>query len=135
MRKSSLLVILAAVLASLVFVNVAAAADQQIIKVGKKGEILLDRVAKIGDITLKPGKYQVQHRVDGQDHFIQFVAFKSSHHPLTAWRGTPDIGGVKCSLETLPAKASYTRVTIDTTGGESRVIRIEIAGENVAHIF
>lgn len=135
MRKSCLLAILAAVATSLMFVSIAAAADQQIIKVGKKGEIMLDQVTKIGDITLKPGEYQVQHRVDGQSHFIQFVAFKSSHHPLTAWSGTPGVGGVKCSLETLPTKSSVTQVTIDTSGGERRVIRIEIAGENVAHVF
>ena len=135
MRKSWLLAILVAIVTSMLFVNVAAAADQQIMKVGRKGEIMLDQVTKIGDITLKPGEYQVQHRVDGQDHFIQFVAFKSAHHLHTAWSGTPGIGGVKCSLETLPAKASDTRVTIDTAGGERRVIRIQIAGENVAHVF
>lgn len=135
MRKSSLLLILAALMTSLMFVNVAAAADQQTIKVGKKGEILLDQETKLGDITLKPGYYQVQHREKGTDHFIQFVNFRPAHHRWQAWSGDPGIGGVQCKLETLPAKASQTVVVVDTAGGEHRVVRVEIAGENVTHLF
>jgi hypothetical protein len=33
------------------------------------------------------------------------------------------------------AKASQTAVTMSTEGGTRRITRIEIAGENVAHVF
>jgi hypothetical protein len=119
------------------FVNVAAAADQQVIKVGKKGEIMFDQETKVGDVTLKPGHYQLQHRVEGSDHLVHFTEFKGMHG-YTKWSGPSGIahpGEVKCRLEPLPAKASQTQVTLNTANGERRITRIEIAGENVVHVF
>ena len=138
MRKSSLLVILAAVVTSLMFVNVAAAADQQIIKVGKKGEMMFNQETKIGDITLKPGHYQMQHRIDSTDHMFHFTELKGVHRSpylLSAPTGEAHPGEVRCRLESLTAKASQTAVFVDTEGGVRRITKIEIRGENVAHVF
>jgi hypothetical protein len=123
---------------SLIFISVAAAADQQVIKVGKKGEVMFDQETKVGDITLKPGHYQMQHRVEGSEHLVHFTEFKGMHHQFQSWSGPSGLahpGEVKCSLELLQAKASQTRVTLDTANSERRITRIEIAGENVAHVF
>lgn len=138
MRKSWVLVVLTAMVASLLLVNVAVAANPQVIKVGKKGDIMFDQETKIGDLTLKPGHYQIQHRVDGSDHVVHFTEFKGMHNGFQNWSGPSGLahpGEVKCNLETLQAKASQTRVTLDTANGERRITRIEIVGENVAHVF
>jgi hypothetical protein len=138
MRQSWLSVILAVSVASLMFISVATAASQQSIKAGKKGEITFDRDTKVGDITLKPGHYQIQHRVEGSDHLVRFTEFKRVHHQFQSWSGPSGLahlGEVKCSVEPLQAEVSQTRVMLNTTDGERRITRIEIAGENVAHVF
>lgn len=137
MRKSWLLVILAAMVASLTFINVATAADQQVIKVGKKGEIQFNQETQIGDLMLKPGHYQMQHRLDGADHVVHFTELKMAHNPYypSGPTGEAHPGDVKCRLETMDKKASQTAVTVSTEGGARRITRIEIQGENVAHVF
>jgi hypothetical protein len=135
MRRSWLSVILVVSVASLMFVNVSAVADQQVIKVGKKGEVMFDQETKIGDLTLKPGHYQIQHRVEGSNHMVHFTEFKGQFQSWSGPSGLAHPGEVKCSLEALQAKASQTQVTLNTADGERRITRIEIAGENVAHVF
>lgn len=138
MRKKRLLLAIAAVTAIVVLnIAVAAAADQQVVKVGKKGEIMFDQDTQFGGLTLKAGHYQIQHRVEGSDHMIHFTEFKGMHtpsHPNTP-SDTANAGETKCRLEPLNAKASRTAVFIDTEGGARRVTKIEIRGENVAHVF
>lgn len=45
------------------------------------------------------------------------------------------IGDVKCGLEPLGKKVQNTAVYINSECGIPRIPRIEIAGENVAHVF
>jgi len=42
---------------------------------------------------------------------------------------------IKCKMEPLNQKATQTTVSFSEEGGARRVTRIEIAGENVAHVF
>lgn len=108
------------------------------VKVGKKGDIMLSQEAKVGDITLKPGHYQIQHRVVGTDHLIHFTELKGMHtNPYyeTGPTGTAHPGEIKCRLEPMTAKASQTAVYTDDEGGIRRITRVEIKGENVAHVF
>lgn len=137
MRNSWLLGILAVMVMSLLLVNVAAAADQQVIKVGKKGEVMLSEDTQVGDLSLKAGHYQMQHRVEGSDHMIHFTEMRGMHNPSAPGGPTSEAhsGGVKCRLEPMSAKASQTAVTTSTEGGVRRITRIEIRGENVAHVF
>ena len=140
MKNRWLLLSIAVMVAAMVVLSttVAAAADQQVIKVGKKGEVMLDQETQVGDLTLKPGHYQMQHRVDGEDHMIHFTELKGVHRNpsyQSSPTGTAHPGEVKCRLEPMNAKASETRVTLSTEGGVRRITRIEIQGENVAHVF
>ena len=98
----------------------------QQIKVGKTGDMRFDEETRVGDLVLPPGEYRFVHRVAGEDHFVQFVrAGKSTQ-----------LGGVKCQLEPLAKKASRTAVfATEEGGGARRITRIEVAGENVAHVF
>ena len=130
---------LVAIMASGLFfsVTVAAAADQQVIKVGKKGEVMLSQETQVGDMTLKAGHYQMQHRVEGSDHMIHFTEIRGMHNPSAPGGPTSEThsGEVKCRLEPMDKKASQTAVTVSTEGGVRRITRIEIQGENVAHVF
>lgn len=118
-------------------VTVATAADQQVIKVGKKGEVKFSQDTQVGDLTLKAGNYQMQHRVEGSDHMIHFTELKGGDNPYYPSGPTDKahLGEVKCRLEAMSAKAKETRVTVSTEGGVRRITRIEIQGENVAHVF
>ncbi len=109
---------------------------EQTIKVGKKGEITLPQDAMAGDLMLKAGAYLVQHRVDGNDHFVHFtkmskeVAYSPDSYPKT------HEGEIKCFIVPLPNKASWTAVVLEKQDdGTYRLTRIEIAGENVAHLL
>ena len=97
----------------------------QQLKIGKKGEVSFSQPTKVGDVLLPAGSYQFIHRVNGDDHFVQF----NQTNP-----GGRDFE-VKCQIETLSKKASHNGITTIEEGGVRRITRIEIAGENVAHVF
>ncbi len=101
--------------------------------VGKTGVFTLASVTKVGSLTLQPGRYLLQHtekRSGG--HVMHFVRFSPVYH-----------GGIEpsqrfkqeCKVEPLPAKATRTRIFLTRANGEERITRIEIKGENVAHLF
>lgn len=100
-------------------------------KVGKRGEMNLDTETRVGEMTLPPGRYTLQHRVDGSDHFVRFLRV-----------GTPSGGApqgpaeeIQCRLEPMEAKASGTKIYKTTEAGVTRVTKIIVGGENVAHLF
>lgn len=141
MQKRLLLSLMLAIAATLLVTVVSAnASDQQVIKVGKKGEVVFDQPTQVGDITVPPGHYVFQHRISGGDHFIKFVGAKEMQHASTTMTTPMQMGPttskeIKCAVEPLSRKVSQTAVTIDTSSGTRKVTRIEVAGENVAHVF
>ena len=139
MRKNSFLMVLAA-LTTVVVLNiaVAAAAKDEVIKVGKKGEIMFNEATQVGDLTLKPGHYRIQHRVDGSDHVVSFTQLMGPHHSASGSMGPMNpnqVGEIKCRVEPMDKRASQTAVTVNTEGGTRRITEIKIAGENVVHLF
>ena len=117
-------------------ITIATAADQQVIKIGKKGEVIFNQPTQVGDITLSPGHYVLQHRVSGDDHFVKFVSAKAgATMTMTMPMGETTTKEIKCAVEPLNQKVTQTTVHIDTSSGSRKVTRIEIAGENVAHVF
>ena len=104
---------------------------EQVIKVGKNGNITLSQETMVGDVKLPAGDYQVKHRVEGSDHMIHFKQLYSQRtgaviaHP----------GDIKCKLEPLNQKVAQTAVFLNKEDGMMRITRIEIGGENVAHLF
>jgi hypothetical protein len=139
MQKRWLLAVMAVVVTGILLlsVKVVSAADEQVVKVGKKGEIRFSQDTQVGDLTLKAGHYQMQHRVDGTDHMIHFTELKGGHNPYypSGPTGMAHPGEVKCRLEPMSAKAKETAVTVSTESGVRRITRVEIEGENVAHVF
>jgi hypothetical protein len=94
-------------------------------KIGKKGQVNFATEVKVGEVTLKPGQYTVQCRRDGSEHVMRF----------TPVRGSAEMTEVKCGKETKARKVPVGGVHTLREEGVVRLTKIEIAGENVAHVF
>jgi hypothetical protein len=103
----------------------AKAMPDQFLKVGKRGEISLSTETQVGDVLLKPGKYTLQHRVEGADHVLHFAAQSSKNQSAD----------VRCTLEPLEKKAPTTMMRLQNTGASMRLVQVQIGGENVAHVL
>ena len=110
---------------------------EQVLKVGKTGEIEFANETKVGNLTLKPGKYQFQHRVEGSDHFVHFTQVTKAGLYSGSGGGAPKAhpGEVKCKVEPLSKKISRTTIYSKKENGFYRVTRLEVRGENAAHLL
>lgn len=129
-----------AVLAALAFIgaNAVAARPEHTLKVGRKDYVTFTKETRVGDVTLKPGWYLMQHRGEGDNHFMSFTEVTKPYfyYGLRAGRDpmAPPVD-VKCKLQTLSTKADATRILTTSEGDVDKLTSIEIAGENVAHVF
>lgn len=110
---------------------------EQALKVGKKQDVEFNVETLVGEMRLKPGRYVLQHRVDGSDHFVHFTEVTKGYPPAGAFAGATKAhpGEVKCRIERLDKKVSSTKIFTLKEGDTVRVTKVLIAGENVAHIF
>lgn len=114
---------------------------EQALKVGKKDDVKFSVETLVGEMRLAPGRYQLQHRVDGSDHFVHFTELTKGYGPSGQGGGAAKAhpGEVKCQLEPLEKKASRTEIHTRKEGGKEgeteRVTKVLISGENVAHVF
>lgn len=132
-RSLSIVIVLVLVTMS----SAASANSVKKIKVGKTGAITLKAPTNVGTFTLPPGRYLVQHRVVGSDHRIHFTLLKENLSPGARSRSsTIDVPDeVSCRLEAMNARARQTIVFTEQKGYSRRINRIEITGEDVAHVF
>ena len=107
---------------------------EQALKVGKKDEVEFKVETVVGETRLKPGHYQLQHRVDGSDHFVRFIELAMRDH-FSSGAAKGDPSDVKCRLETIDKKAEATSVYTTSEGDARRVTKVLVRGENVAHLF
>ena len=107
--------------------GLAVAARQDEMKGSKKAEITLTKASQVGDVTLPAGAYDFRHVVSGGQHFATFVGPKGVATKTTV--------KVKCTNQPLKQKATQTFVVVERVGGVDKVTRIEIAGEDVAHVL
>lgn len=141
MRKNPLVLTLSVMAAVLLLnITIAFAANEQVVKVGKKGDVTFNEPTQVGDITLPPGHYVFKHRVSGDDHFVNFVGAKEMHHAGSSMTTTMQTGPttsqeIKCTVEPLNQKVKQTSIHSYNSSGMRKVTRIEVAGENVAHVF
>jgi hypothetical protein len=116
--------------------NLASAGDKMAPgKVVSKAEIWLSSKTRFSGFALPPGRYLLQHRVDGSDHSMNFIQLRAGNSLQSASRHKFMPVRVRCTLEPLPAKASQTAFYSVPEGNASRARRLEIKGENVAHLF
>ncbi|MCZ2075811.1 MAG: hypothetical protein LC130_12535 [Bryobacterales bacterium] len=136
MNRRSLPPLLMAAATLLFYSGAAIAAEHEHqLKVGKTGEVTFNKETKVGDMTLKPGRYKFQHRVEGDDHFVHFTEWTKPYP--AGGTGTPKAhpGEMKCRLEPLSKKVSRTTIYTVDEGASLRLRKVEVGGENVAHIF
>lgn len=116
------------------------AAGEEELKVGKRDDVEFLGEVRVGEATLRPGTYRIQHRVEGADHYVRFqplaTATPSAHKTAT---GTDVPAGeaveVKCRLQPLGAKVQATTLHLLNEAGGRRLARVLIRGENAAHAF
>ena len=106
-----------------------------VLKTGKEGKFTLQEQAQAGNITLQPGTpYVIQHRVIDNVHYVRFAAgFTGSNETMNF--APSDIGVIKCTVEPLNKKANETRIFTEKRPDGLHITKVEVAGENVAHIF
>lgn len=97
----------------------------QQLKIGKGVEFDFSQPHKIGDVLLPKGSYRLVHRPTGPEHFIEFKQLDSGRV----------FARINCRIEPLAAKVSDTGIFVNDDAGTPRIVRIEIAGENVAHVI
>lgn len=114
----------AALLAVGLAATTSAADHEHVLKVGKKAGVTLDADTQVGDQTLEAGRYQVQHRTDGELHFVKFIRLDGKQRIET---------DVKCRMEPKTDKIDQTSLTINNAGPTPRVTRIAIRGETASH--
>lgn len=108
--------------------------------VGETGLVTIPMETRVGKrLTLGRGRYRLEHRVKDSTHYVKFALVSTSYRTARNKTG----GEVRCRLEPLDARASRTvifTVSESFVDEQSRVFfdritRIEIRGENVAHLF
>ena len=105
---------------------------ERVLKVGKKDDVEFTVETLVGEMRLKPGRYVLQHRVVGGDHFVHFTEIDTAGMGSGA-KGHP--GEAKCQVEPLDRKVESTTVYTTREGEAQRVTKVLIRGENVAHVF
>ncbi len=103
-------------------------------RVGKTASITFDHETQVGDVMFRAGDYTVRHRIVGADQYMVF-----QRTVLDYSRGVSmDVGKpqrVECKMEPLSTKVSDTTVTLQPEDTIEKLTKIEIAGENVEHLF
>lgn len=139
LQRIGLVLLLGLTLAVTFSIAVGRAADHDHdMEIGKKGDFMFYQEMRVGDVTLPPGHYRFQHRVDGSEHYVQFTAMKGMHDGTTVERPPSrleDVGEIKCRVEPVDSKVKATTIRWTKTGEAGRINRIEVKGETVAHVF
>lgn len=104
-------------------------------KLGKKGEIPFNSPVRVGDVLLKPGTYQIQHVMDGENHVITFRRISRDPYRGESLAGN-EAARVTCRTEPLGEKARHDGIRLGTNAaGEKTVEEVHVKGENVGHVF
>lgn len=110
------------------------AQGSEMVQTGKKGEIPFSSPVRVGDVLLKPGTYQIQHVMEGEDHVIVFRSMSLDGY--RQWVLGKEVARVKCRIEPLGEKAKHGGVRFGTNAaGEKTVEEVHVKGENVKHLF
>jgi hypothetical protein len=106
--------------------------------IGKKGDIHFHISVLAGNTLLEPGMYQIQHGVEGTEHWVSFkrvdmpAGYRHNNNPVSEQAAAR----IKCTVVPLDKKATRTNVTLRTTNtGEKEVAEVQVAGEAFKHVF
>src|SRR5512146_2440349 len=132
--KAVLMVVLGSALLWTVAAVAAPGQNEQKLKTGKTAEITLTQVTTVGDLTLQPGKYVVQHRMSGKDHFMKFTQLKevldlnvgSENGGWYTREERINAGEVKCRIEPAGATNAATSAPVVTEDGSPEITEVSI---------
>lgn len=106
--------------------------------VGKAGNLHISSTVRAGDVLLKPGMYEVQHVLEGEDNVIVFTEMKmpgpfekgrTMHNSIRT-----EVARVKCRIELVGKKWKDTKLHIVRNNSRQRVVTgVQIAGEAVLY--
>jgi len=88
---------------------------EQRFKADKKGEVRLTVETRVGELRLRPGRYRVEHRVDGPDHFVYFTESSDERNRLGGIGGSEPQArqvAIKCRVSPADTKDSATVFTV-----------------------
>jgi len=105
----------------------AAKSGDAVMKNGRKGEISITAPVQVGDITLAPGDYIVQHRVQADEHLMYFTP-KSD---VTKEQSAP----VTCELDPQSPRWRSSAVWLKLKDGNKAIEKIMIKDEKVVYNF
>jgi hypothetical protein len=103
-------------------------------RVGKTATVSFDHETLVGNLMFQPGDYTIRHRVIGAN---QFMVFQRTEENLYGG-DNEDVGKpqrVACRMEPLSTKVSDTTAAFEPEGKIEKLTKIEIAEENVEHLF
>jgi hypothetical protein len=128
---------------ALLWATSAHAQEQTVIKSDENGEITLARPAKVGEITLQPDTYVLQHRDSHGQDFVRFMRVERTQQlrisrAYTGWYTETElikVGDIKCRVEQVGTKAQISMVTVATENGAPRIIRAMIKGKRAMYMF
>lgn len=106
--------------------------------VGNQGTIHLNVKVKAGTTVLEPGMYQLQHTVEGGEHFIEFkpVLMPAGYRHGNTQVAKEASARLKCSVAPLEKKANKTALTLRTNAaGEKEIAEVQVAGESFKHVL
>ena len=104
------------------------------IRVGKTASVTFSQETQVGNVMFQPGDYTVRHRVVGTERYMVFQRTDENYYAGTS----QDVGKpqrVECRMEPLGSKVSQTTAIFEPEGSVEKLKKIEIAGENVEHLF
>ena len=115
-----------------------AAAAPEPVPIGKNGDVELSKPARIGDVTLQPGFYRLQHQEQNGNHVLvvkQRAAERRGGQSYGVGAGT-EIARVPCQVVPLDKKLSRTELHLQNEpDGSTAITQIRIRGERSGHVL
>jgi len=111
-------------------------------QVSQKGILHIDNPVKVGDKTLTPGMYVVQHLKEGQDHVLVFKNLpmdyarqKQIFMPGKDDPGT-EVARVNCKVEPVAKKYGRTKLILRTNAaGDKEIAEVQVKGEAFKYLM
>jgi|SRR5581483_5853886 len=141
MRTKNRPIAITAMLALLAAFSLPALAQHgDMVVISKKGVIHTKSPLRVGGALLKPGMYQVQHLLAGDNHVITFreidMRYNYREPSMMALPAGAEAARVMCKTEPANKKWKNTELLLRTSAaGEKEVYEVRVRGENVKHVF
>jgi hypothetical protein len=101
---------------------------EQAFKVGKNGEVKFGEDVKMGSLLVKKGRYVLEHRVEGNRHFIVLTSAERSEQ-------APAVYDVPMTV--VASKVAAKKSAVFAAEGKDRSLRVtvvQIGGEKFDHL-